>query len=160
MVVGENMRLKCPKCKYVWNYTGKGFYATCPRCYKKVDVKKYRTTEKLTNPKTAIDIQEVKRAIDVIMKYYNMIKEETAEEKANSENESIYYKLDFIFGTLNELFKKRGTAIPKEDLLEECRKRGLDITEKEFEELLDRLKRTCEIYEPKFEEYLPSHIPA
>ena len=150
------MRLKCPKCRYVWNYTGKGFYATCPRCYKKVDVKKYRTTEKLTNPKTAIDIQEVKRAIDVIMKYYNMIKEETAEEKTNPENESIYYKLDFILNTLVDLHLARGTAISKEGLLEECRKRGLDITEEEFDEILDKLKRNGEIYSPRFGMYLPA----
>jgi len=33
------MKLKCPnkKCKYEWEYNGKHeFYATCPRCLRKV----------------------------------------------------------------------------------------------------------------------------
>jgi len=36
------MKLKCnnPKCKYEWEYKGKQkFYATCPRCLRKVKIK-------------------------------------------------------------------------------------------------------------------------
>jgi uncharacterized Zn finger protein (UPF0148 family) len=35
------VRLKCPRCGYVWEYKGKLVLATCPSCNKKVDVQKY-----------------------------------------------------------------------------------------------------------------------
>lgn len=35
------MNLKCHLCGHAWNYKGKSeYYATCPRCYRKVNVKK------------------------------------------------------------------------------------------------------------------------
>ncbi|PNV81239.1 MAG: hypothetical protein C0179_03730 [Fervidicoccus sp.] len=38
----DGKRLKCPKCGYVWVYRGRSeYYATCPRCLRKVNVKKY-----------------------------------------------------------------------------------------------------------------------
>ncbi|MEM0318299.1 MAG: hypothetical protein QXE66_00100 [Desulfurococcaceae archaeon] len=38
-----DMKLKCPKCGYVWDYRGKNpYYATCPRCLRKVSIAKYR----------------------------------------------------------------------------------------------------------------------
>lgn len=27
------MKLKCPKCGYVWNWKGKREHATCPNCF-------------------------------------------------------------------------------------------------------------------------------
>ena len=32
--------VKCPRCEYIWNYKGKMFYATCPRCRKLIDIRK------------------------------------------------------------------------------------------------------------------------
>ncbi len=33
------MKLKCKKCEYAWDYGGKNpYYATCPRCLRKVKV--------------------------------------------------------------------------------------------------------------------------
>jgi len=134
------MRLRCPKCKYVWNYTGKSLYATCPRCYRKVNVEKNQTSN--------INIEEVKKAIDVIMKYYDMIRHDI-------ETREKYKNLDFVCDVFKELFKKRGTPIPKKDLLEECRKRGLKISYEEFDELLYRLEIIGEIYEPELGKYAP-----
>jgi predicted nucleic acid-binding Zn-ribbon protein len=38
------MELKCKRCGYIWNYKGKSeYYATCPKCLRKVPVK---TSEK------------------------------------------------------------------------------------------------------------------
>ena len=37
------MKIKCTKedCQHEWDYKGKSkFYATCPHCYRKVNVKK------------------------------------------------------------------------------------------------------------------------
>jgi len=35
------MEIKCKKCQYKWNYKGKSeYYATCPRCYNKINIKK------------------------------------------------------------------------------------------------------------------------
>jgi predicted Zn-ribbon and HTH transcriptional regulator len=36
------VRLRCPKCGYVWDYRGKKYYATCPNCFRKVNIAKYR----------------------------------------------------------------------------------------------------------------------
>jgi len=37
------MLLECKRCGYVWNYKGKNkYYATCPRCLAKVNVKTSR----------------------------------------------------------------------------------------------------------------------
>jgi len=33
-------KLKCQNCGYLWRYKGRGFYATCPKCLYKVNVKK------------------------------------------------------------------------------------------------------------------------
>jgi len=30
------MKLECKTCGYGWDYKGQGFYATCPRCLRKV----------------------------------------------------------------------------------------------------------------------------
>jgi len=39
------MKLKCKNCGYEWEYKGKsGYYATCPRCLRKVSLKKRRGT--------------------------------------------------------------------------------------------------------------------
>jgi rubrerythrin len=38
-------RLRCPRCGYVWEYRGNLVLATCPSCYKKIDVQKYREVE-------------------------------------------------------------------------------------------------------------------
>jgi uncharacterized C2H2 Zn-finger protein len=35
-------KVKCDRCGYVWVYRGGMFFATCPRCYKKVDIRKNR----------------------------------------------------------------------------------------------------------------------
>jgi len=37
------IKLKCtnPECNYEWDYKGQSpFYATCPRCYRKINIKK------------------------------------------------------------------------------------------------------------------------
>jgi len=42
VVSSKYMKIKCPKkdCKHEWNYKGVGkFYATCPHCYKKINLK-------------------------------------------------------------------------------------------------------------------------
>lgn len=37
------MKLKCKKCGYEWEYRGKNpYYATCPRCLKKVKIRSVR----------------------------------------------------------------------------------------------------------------------
>ena len=37
------VKLKCPKCGYVWDYKGgKQYYATCPNCFRKVSIAKYK----------------------------------------------------------------------------------------------------------------------
>ena len=37
------MKLRCNKCGHVWNYKGKRkYYVTCPNCYHKVNINKYR----------------------------------------------------------------------------------------------------------------------
>jgi predicted nucleic acid-binding Zn-ribbon protein len=40
------MKIKCPKCAYVWNYRGRLLKACCPSCGNKVDTIKYRVVEK------------------------------------------------------------------------------------------------------------------
>jgi uncharacterized OB-fold protein len=43
LVGGQLVKLKCPKCGYVWDYKGKKqYYATCPNCFRKVNIAKYR----------------------------------------------------------------------------------------------------------------------
>lgn len=46
------MKLRCPnkKCEYVWDHKPKKngrprFYATCPRCYRKVNLEKHEVKE-------------------------------------------------------------------------------------------------------------------
>jgi predicted RNA-binding Zn-ribbon protein involved in translation (DUF1610 family) len=37
------VKLKCPKCGYVWDYKGrKQYYATCPNCFRKVNIARNR----------------------------------------------------------------------------------------------------------------------
>ena len=36
---GKGIKLKCPKCKYEWVYSGSLKMATCSNCYNKVKVK-------------------------------------------------------------------------------------------------------------------------
>ena len=37
------VKLKCRNCGYVWEYKGKNpYYATCPRCLRKVSIAKCR----------------------------------------------------------------------------------------------------------------------
>jgi len=38
--------LRCPKCGHTWNYKGNALYATCPRCYRKINVEKNKVEEK------------------------------------------------------------------------------------------------------------------
>jgi len=44
VISGSSMiKLRCPKCGYVWEYRGRGlYYATCPQCLRKVSIAKYR----------------------------------------------------------------------------------------------------------------------
>jgi uncharacterized Zn finger protein (UPF0148 family) len=43
LVGGQLVKLKCPKCGYVWDYKGgKQYYATCPNCFRKVSIAKYK----------------------------------------------------------------------------------------------------------------------
>jgi endogenous inhibitor of DNA gyrase (YacG/DUF329 family) len=43
LVGGQLVKLKCPKCGYVWDYKGrKQYYATCSNCFRKVNISKYR----------------------------------------------------------------------------------------------------------------------
>jgi hypothetical protein len=40
---GLVVKLRCPNCRYVWEYRGRNpYYATCPRCLRKVNVAKCR----------------------------------------------------------------------------------------------------------------------
>jgi len=36
------VRVRCPRCGHEWEYRGRGLYATCPRCYRKVSVERHR----------------------------------------------------------------------------------------------------------------------
>jgi len=37
------MKLRCPRCGHVWDYKGRNlYYATCPRCLRKVSIARYR----------------------------------------------------------------------------------------------------------------------
>lgn len=37
------MKIKCEKCSHQWDYKGKSlFYVTCPRCYRKINIKKVK----------------------------------------------------------------------------------------------------------------------
>jgi hypothetical protein len=43
LISGLLVRLKSPKCDYVWDYKGrKQYYATCPNCFRKINIVKYR----------------------------------------------------------------------------------------------------------------------
>jgi predicted RNA-binding Zn-ribbon protein involved in translation (DUF1610 family) len=43
LVGGWLVKLRCPKCGYVWDYKGrKQYYATCPNCFRKVNIARYR----------------------------------------------------------------------------------------------------------------------
>ncbi len=37
--------LRCPYCGHVWLYRGNKMYATCPNCYRKVNVEKNKVSE-------------------------------------------------------------------------------------------------------------------
>jgi len=38
-------KIRCPKCRYTWNYTGKSkYYCSCPRCRKNIKIKKAELT--------------------------------------------------------------------------------------------------------------------
>ncbi len=39
------VRVRCPRCGHEWEYRGRARYATCPRCYRKVNVEKYRVIQ-------------------------------------------------------------------------------------------------------------------
>ena len=39
------VKLKCPRCGHVWEYKGCLVFATCPSCYKKIDVREFREVE-------------------------------------------------------------------------------------------------------------------
>ena len=38
LIEGERMKVKCPYCGYEWDYKGKMFWASCPRCMRKFKV--------------------------------------------------------------------------------------------------------------------------
>jgi len=41
VALASKKRITCYKCGYSWFYSGKSkYYLTCPRCYKKLSVKK------------------------------------------------------------------------------------------------------------------------
>jgi tRNA(Ile2) C34 agmatinyltransferase TiaS len=41
VALASKKRITCYKCGYSWFYTGKSrYYLTCPRCYKKLSIKK------------------------------------------------------------------------------------------------------------------------
>ncbi len=45
---GYKMKLKCTnkKCNYEWEYKGNSpFYATCPRCYRKINIQKQKNAK-------------------------------------------------------------------------------------------------------------------
>jgi len=109
--------------------------------------------------KKTIDAEDVKEAIDLVMYCYeNIAKDDDTIDfsKIFGPPRSKEGKMEFILDTLDELKIMLGGPVPREKLLEECRKRGLDITEEEFDEILDKLKRNGEIYSPKFGMYLPT----
>jgi len=39
------VRVRCPRCGHEWEYRGRALYATCPRCYRKVNIEKHRVEE-------------------------------------------------------------------------------------------------------------------
>jgi len=42
----QSIKLKCKKCSHIWNYTGNNpYYATCPFCLTKVNVKNQEVKE-------------------------------------------------------------------------------------------------------------------
>lgn len=39
----KGRKITCYKCKHKWIYSGKGdYYITCPRCYRKINLKKIK----------------------------------------------------------------------------------------------------------------------
>jgi len=41
------VKMKCHHCGHVWDYTGKAkYYATCPTCHYKVNMRKHRVGAK------------------------------------------------------------------------------------------------------------------
>lgn len=57
------MKLKCvnPECNYEWDYSGEHqFYATCPRCLRKVNLSKYKKL-----PKSKNMIKDIKSELSV-----------------------------------------------------------------------------------------------
>lgn len=47
------MKLRCKRCKWQWDYKGKGeYYVTCPHCYSKVRIKKLGGKDEISNEKT------------------------------------------------------------------------------------------------------------
>jgi hypothetical protein len=41
----QGVPVKCYHCGYVWRYTGKRMYTTCPNCYRRVKIAVARITE-------------------------------------------------------------------------------------------------------------------
>ena len=52
--IKSKMKIKCTKedCGYVWDYKGESkFYVTCPRCYRKLNIRKLYLKEKKKHEK-------------------------------------------------------------------------------------------------------------
>jgi hypothetical protein len=58
------MKLKCGHCKYEWNYLGENpYFATCPRCLRKVSVWSRRASKKVLYPLFSNDRKRRKKII-------------------------------------------------------------------------------------------------
>ena len=109
--------------------------------------------------KDTIDAEDAKEAIDLVMYCYeNIAKDGDTIDfgKVVGPPRSKEGKMYKIYEVICDLCAIKGSAVPKEELVEECKKRGLDISEEELDELLEKMKKRGEIYEPKFEYYMPT----
>lgn len=135
------MILRCHKCRYVWNYTGNAIYATCPRCFRKVNVEKYKIVVK-TKPEVSPSTMDKK---DSGRHCYRDIAGGNMRQ----------WKKSKIYEILCDLCYIKGDVVTKEELLKECRLEGLDISEEELHDFLEELKDEGRISEPQFGYYGP-----
>ena len=106
--------------------------------------------------KDTIDAEDAREAIDLMKYCYeNIAKDDDRIDFRMIVGPKMtkYEKMEKIYEILCDLCTIKGSAVPKEELLKECREEGLDISEEELDELLEKMKKRGEIYEPKFEYY-------
>ncbi len=112
------MKLECKTCGYGWDYKGQGFYATCPKCLRKVKAKGVNKKSELKNLKK---------------KFEAVFEKETVKRIFNAEMTALELRhFGISVPTLNELkgFELVAKGKGKEDnSFEELIKRGFSPEE-------------------------------